>query len=186
MLGRTPIEAYSSFVEPIQEALNTITVGRLLLARESGGIRVDSPLNLSLNGGMPAPLRSAAPGSMFVEVNLRVRIAALDFERFRYQCFQIGYWYRFFDTDLDEIVAFHWTPDVSSPERHYPHLHVGHIVVRQSSAFQGRFHKLHIPTGRISAMHLVRLAIEEFGVNVRPGMDRAAVLADLNRTIGDA
>lgn len=46
-----------------------------------------------------------------------------------------------------------------------------------------RFHKLHIPTGSISVEEIVRFAIEELAVEVRPGFDRATVPNELSRSI---
>jgi hypothetical protein len=51
---------------------------------------------------------------------------------------------------------------------------------------EGRFHKLHNPTGILSSQQIIRFAIEELGVPVRPGLTGEGVLAELNRAIGDA
>jgi hypothetical protein len=185
MLGRTPAEAFSSFIEPIQSALNTVSVGRLLLARSKHGVPPGEPLIIALNGGNPVPLRSPVAGLLHIEAALRVMIEPMEFSRFRFQCIQTGYWTGLLDKEHNEILAFHWTPDAVRNERSYPHLHIGRVVLRDDAAPLGRFHKLHILTGQLSLQHLVRLTIEEFNVSPRPGMNRATVLEGLNRTIGD-
>lgn len=107
MLGRTPAEAYQNFIEPIQSALNTISVGRLLLARKEGGLKSEVPLNVSMNGGALTPLRHSTGGQFFLKVDFRLLIESINFGKHRFQCEQIGYWYAIFDSDEKEIIAYH-------------------------------------------------------------------------------
>jgi hypothetical protein len=67
-----------------------------------------------------------------------------------------------------------------------PRLHVGSAVSTGSTAAEGRFHKLHNTTGILSSQQIIRFAIEELRVPVRPGLTGEGVLAELNRAIGDA
>jgi hypothetical protein len=185
MPGRTPTEAYHNFTEPNQSALNTISVGRLLLARKHGTINVETQLAVALNGGARSPLKWSGSGQIFIEVAILVSIDPLIFGEHRFQCRQIGYWHRISDGEGREILAYHWTPNVSGSERSFPHLHVGSAVPLFPSELASRFHKFHIPTGVMTVPQLVRFAIQELGVFVRPGLNQESVLAQLNRTIGD-
>ena len=136
-------------------------------------------VNLTLNNGDSVQIRSSLLGPLFVAVGLRFRITRIDVGQNPFDCHLAGYWYSIFTVDDDEIVTFHWTPDTSGPERAYPHLHVGSVVSSQSSVLPDRFHKLHLPTERISVESFVRFSIEELGVEIRPGFNRQAVLQSL-------
>ena len=187
MPDRTPAEAYRSLAEPIQTALNTITVGRLSLLGIRSRIPVGTPFNVSLNGGTPSPLvLSGGVNQLFIEVAFWARIEPHLLESRRYDCFQTAYWYALSNEIGRELIAYHWTPDVRHLDRRFPHLHVGRLVTSQSKFIPTEFHKLHVPTNLVSVQHLVRFAIQELGVSVRPGLNRNEVLANLNREIGDS
>jgi hypothetical protein len=71
-----------------------------------------------------------------------------------------AYYYALFLPDQDtEFMAWHWHPEGADP-RPEPHMHV--------SANHGdmgpSFHKLHIPTGRVSFEQVARFLIEELDV----------------------
>lgn len=55
-----------------------------------------------------------------------------------------AYMYGLEDGDGEEIVLYHWHPDV--PHIQFPHLHIGCSVLPSSS----NFHKKHLPTGRVA------------------------------------
>jgi hypothetical protein len=183
MLDRTPAEAYRHDVDPVQRALNNITVGRLFLAHRQSGLVANAPLNVSMNGGAPSPLQRPGSSPLFVKLDFRVVIEPLIIEQNRFQCRQIAYWYAILDGSGEEIVAYHWTPDVNSPERPFPHLHVGIGMLGERSLFVRDVHKLHIPTSLIAVQQIVRFAIQELGVSVRPGLDRNRVLDQLDESM---
>lgn len=180
MPGRTPTEAYFQFIDPIQRALNFITVGRFTVGRDVRGLRIDVIENAALNNGDFAPIRSSSLGPLLLTTGLRLRIDRIDIGNDPFDCQMIGYWFSIFTEESKEIIAFHWTPHVAGLERSFPHLHIGSIVSGGGSVLPERFHKLHIPTEIVSAEAFVRFAIEEFEVVVRPGLDRAAVLRSLS------
>ena len=67
MPGRTPTEAYFQFIEPMQRALNFVTVGRLLFGRPYGGPAAGSLIDTSFNNAEPAPLGGTRTGGPFSE-----------------------------------------------------------------------------------------------------------------------
>lgn len=186
MRDRTPAEAYRTFIRPMQSALNTISDGRLVLSNRLDSIQAGTPLDISLNSGAPTPLRFAKSERLFIQVAFWGIIEPFALGTQRFDCRLTAYWYSISNHAGQEVVAYHWTPEVRSLERRYPHLHVGSAVSSESSLALGSFHKLHLPTNLISIQHLVRFAIQELGVPVRPGHSRDAVLAQINREIGDA
>ena len=186
MLGRTQSEAYHSFIEPIQSALNTISVGRLLLARKHGSIDAGVPLIVTLNGGSNTPLRRTGRGQLLLEVALRVRIDALTFGTRRYQCTLNGYWYTLAEDQGQEVVTYHWTPEARGLERPFPHVHIGRAISGKTTDHWEDTHKLHLPSGIVSVQHFVRFAIQDLGVRVHPNLRRDHVLSQLNDAIGDA
>ncbi len=183
MQGRTPTEAYFQFIEPIQQALNFVAVGRLLLGRPYGGSADGRLIDTSFNDAEPAPLRGATTGSLFLRVAFRCRIDHAPTTIHPFQCGLVGYSYGFLDADGRELLAFHWNSIAAGAERSFPHLHIGASISRSSTLLPGRLHKLHIPTGVIPVSAMVRFAIEELHVDVRPGLNREQVLERLSKLI---
>jgi len=68
-------------------------------------------------------------------------------------------------TRLDEVVAYHWTPNDPAAKRSWPHLHVGSAFLDPVARREPwLLHKTHFLTGPVSAAGFVRMAVEEFGV----------------------
>jgi hypothetical protein len=95
MPSRTPSEAYYQFIDPIQRALNFITVGRLALSRGSAGLRVGFTEGALLNNGDAAPLRAQSLGLLVLSVGYQVRINPVQGVKDRFECQLIEYWYIF-------------------------------------------------------------------------------------------
>jgi hypothetical protein len=181
MPGRNPSEAYFELIDPIQKALNFIVVGRLSLGRDTRGIRPDTVEVVTLNDGDPAPLHSPLAGTLLLSASLRVIVHRVDVGPTSYHCQVVGYWYTLYTADEREVIAYHWTPDVRGNQRDFPHLHIGSVIAASGRVAGAAFNKFHIPTGVVPVAAFVRFAIEELGVGVRPGLDRRAALAQLNR-----
>jgi hypothetical protein len=184
MPGRSPAGAYSDFIDPIQEALNLIAVGRLSVSHRQGGIEVGVQENVAFNGNDPALLRSATAGPIFLTVSMRVEVARIDIPNAPFDCRLTGYWYEIRMPGDRELIAYHWTPEIGGNQRPFPHLHIGSVVASGGQVMPNQFNKLHIPTGLLPAAAIVRFAIEELGVSVRPGKTRNAALQRLSTLIG--
>ena len=90
MPGRTPTEAYFQFIEPMQRALNFVTVGRLLFGRPYGGPAAGSLIDMSFNNAEPAPLGGTKTGGLFLRA-FRCRIDQGPATLHPFQCRLIGY-----------------------------------------------------------------------------------------------
>jgi hypothetical protein len=186
MLGRTPFDAYRSFIEPVQSTFNTIAVGRLQLSAAAAHLPPGVPLDSYMNNGVPMPMRSSVIGACSLQVAIRAQVEPLTLGPYRFQCVLQGYLFALLADNDREILAFHWAPEAPGIQRSYPHMHIGAALSSAGNVAEDRFHKLHVPTSILSSQHIARFAIQELGVSVRPGMNRDAVLADLSREIGDS
>lgn len=69
----------------------------------------------------------------------------------------------------DDVVGYHWHPRGSSHAR-VPHLHVGSAAITPDGVLTP---KSHLPTARVTLESVIRLCIEEFGVEpLRPDWDQ--------------
>ena len=75
---------------------------------------------------------------------------------------ETGYRYAVIDDDGRDVLEYHWHPVGESPIVS-PHLHIGH------GAMIGRTEigDAHLPSGLISASHILRMLIRDFGVTPR-------------------
>lgn len=66
-----------------------------------------------------------------------------------------------------EILAYHWHPDTRSHVLD-PHLHVGPATIGTNAIYRpGVMHQVHFPTGFVPLASVIRMAIEELGVEPR-------------------
>jgi hypothetical protein len=90
----------------------------------------------------------------------------------RWRAATTGYDFALYDDEQKEILAFHWHPG-SRSRVSAPHAHIGPGAVNQadlaraglppgSVALRDDLGKAHLPTGPISLVQVVRLAIEDF------------------------
>lgn len=83
----------------------------------------------------------------------------------RFETLGTGHWYEIGDADGREIMAFHWHPVGASPIG-FPHLHlssrIGAILLAGDRSIN--VGEMHIPTGAVTPVDIVRLLIAEFGV----------------------
>lgn len=75
-----------------------------------------------------------------------------------------SYLYTVEQREGDEIIAYHWHPFGAS-ELDFPHFHVGRAITGAAVRFADRHvHQIHFPTGHVPLASIIRLLIEEFGV----------------------
>ena len=180
--GRTPSDAFSNYIDPLQRALNLITVGRLVHFRNRRGIAVDSVETALLNNGNLAPMNAGRLGTISISAGFQFRIVRASDIGDQFRCETVEYWYSFQDASEQELLTCYWTPEAQSPLRSHPHVYIGNTVTKGSSFLPERFHKLHIPTAPLSAAAIIRFAVEELDVKVRSGTTRDAVLEVLSET----
>lgn len=180
MAGRTPDDAYRTYVDPIADALRCVTQKRVLRPEQSK-LTSNVAYGLSLNDMEPVPLKGE--WAVTLTVGQRVRIDAVDRDAPRgpFVVRLIQYLYSFAATEGTEILGFHWTPDaIGQNVITVPHLHIGRALTAGQAAIRPfDFHKAHIPTGHVSVAAIVRLAIAEFGVTpLRPDWERVLERAE--------
>jgi hypothetical protein len=78
-----------------------------------------------------------------------------------------GYLIGFHDRAGVELLAWHWQPGPAASGPDHPHLHVS-AALRPALSSGDRavvpLDKMHLPTGVVSLAGVVRMLIEEFGV----------------------
>ncbi|MGI8945053.1 MAG: hypothetical protein ACR2GL_02285 [Thermoleophilaceae bacterium] len=154
MAGRTPPEAVAAFVEPLQQSISCVSPAVLQVA---GGYRPAArPHALVLADGDPQPLRGDA--SLALRVAQQYRIVEDTEPRGPWKVQTAAYSY-VVNRGEQELLAYQWNP-AGDGRVTRPHLHVGAAV----GELTGDFHRLHLPTGRIALEDVLRLLIEELGV----------------------
>jgi hypothetical protein len=164
MIGNTPSEAYKRFQDDLNEALSCVTAGRLTIPR---GPRLVSDLEYSivLNHGRPVDLSGEHRLRFRALQNFTIMETEAS-ERGRYRVRTTEYVYQIATRDEEELLAYHWTPEKPVGFRLYPHLHIGLVSIAKDAPIP-EFHKLHLPTSRVSLESIVRLLIDDFGVQPR-------------------
>lgn len=168
MAGKNANTAFRNYIEPVQEALQCITLRRL--SRPAGArLALNVPYSIALNDMDPVPLKS--PHRLQLTIGQQVRLIRTEpnDERGPIRVTTISYFYAFsasVDGVVKEVLAFQWTPEATGGSAvTFPHLHIGPaLLVGQSAIRPSDLHRAHIPTGRVSLEAVVRLAITEFGV----------------------
>lgn len=160
MAGEDPYEAFTNFREPLQKALSCIKKEAHVWALNSNGYSPGQQHALVPNRGDPVKLSGARDISL--TAFFAYRIENVEGEQGPWRAKTVAYFHALEDSRGQEIIAYHWHPAQGSPVN-FPHLHIG----RGIGADLGEIHKYHIPTGRIALEELVRLAINEFGVEAQ-------------------
>jgi hypothetical protein len=108
-------------------------------------------------------------------VNLLYRLDAPPAAERAWWVSTVGYEFRLSYRDEHEILAYHWHPAGNSPVV-IPHLHIG----GQTTPID--LSKAHLPTGHITLIAVLRLAIADLGVQpLRP--DWGTILDEAERQL---
>ena len=164
--GRTPAEAVEPLFVTLQLALSCVTTA---VVQGRAYYPSPNPHAASFGDATPVPIGRRS----------RLRLDLVHFydlvadERTRWRVKTAGYLYDLLDQEQRSVIAYHWHPTGLSLVR-YPHLHVGAATASVDLS------KAHLPTGHVSFIAVVRLAIAELGVEpLRP--DWQAVLDQAER-----
>lgn len=134
---------------------------------------------LVLNQAQPTLLKGTGGTRLALLASHWYRLVEGPDKRGGWQVRTTGYQYTLLTPEDREIIAYHWHPE-SRGQFASPHLHLGPgaLVARRDLA------EAHLPTGRVAFEDLLRLGIEEFGVQaLRP--DWAAILERTRRARGE-
>lgn len=167
MTGRTPSRAVQNYVDPLAEALLCITQQRLSRP-PSRDLTLNTLYEANLADMDPVDLAGPIPLKFSAGQNYEIVELEEEDPQGRYNIRTCGYFYEIATADERQILSFHWQPD-AKPARAgdqvvtVPHLHVGAaITTGQTVVRPGDFHKVHIPTGRVSLEAMIWLLIEQF------------------------
>jgi hypothetical protein len=118
---------------------------------------------LALNQGLPVRL----PGNerLHLVVLVGYTISEEPGLQRRWTVTVSSYTYSIFDSDQQELLAFHWHPDSRSSITH-PHLHISAGARVGYAPLQ----KAHVPSGHVALQEVLRFAITDLGVE--PLIDR--------------
>ena len=128
------------------------------------------PHRLILNGGAPVALD--VPSRFRLELQQYYRIVETGRPEASWIVDVAGYYYAIHDSEGREVLPYHWHPHANSPVV-IPHLHleqgaqIGRVEVRDA----------HLPMGEVSLNTILRMLIEEMGVNPRRS-DWESILAE--------
>lgn len=162
MAGESPAQAIDNFKNDLQMALGCLTAGRLSIPATKS-YTTGFEYVVALQRGEDVELKGPNRISLFATQRFTV-VETSDEERGPFKVRTTNYVYAIKYRD-EEILNYHWTPDVTDGQRTYPHLHIGRSVVSRDCPVKADdFSHLHIPTGRVSIESIVRLLIEEFAV----------------------
>ncbi len=148
--------------------------------RAAPGGRFNEGYFIAFQAGVPVRLRSPARLDITVEQYCRL----MPNEGSSGFLSVVGYVYAFHDDDGREVLAYHRHPAVESAA--YPHLHLGHGAVRAQileqagltpahNALRPDLAGAHLPTAEVTLTQVLRMAIEQFGVEPRRN-DWASIL----------
>ena len=182
--ARRPPAAVNTFKDWLQQAVSCVTNAVIILSPD-GYRPTDEPHRLTLGDGAPVLLTARSPAGdiRFGLTVLQAYRIVRETERGPWKVRTAAYYYALRDADGREVFAYHWHPHVENVL--YPHLHVSHGAVRRDigvgvrlpasqNALQPQLASAHLPTRRIALEDMLRLLIEQFGVQpARPDWDRA-------------
>ena len=153
--GRTPALAVSNYQSGIQLLLSCVSNSVVGVA--GGYYPSPIPHSLIADSGL---LRGSS--QLMLRLEQYYRIAEPPLPRTRWQVEIVGYDYAVYDSDEREILLYHWHPRGGSPVA-TPHLHLGNGAQVGRREVRGA----HLPTGHVPLSDLLRLLIEEMGVQPR-------------------
>ncbi len=164
MAGRTPAVAVNNFLEPLQQTLDCVTNGVIDV---SGGYYVrDEPHLATLNGGLPARLFTRYDPPLALTVKMHCRVVEATGARGPWKVQTAGWSYAIRSIEDDhgrELVSVHWHPSGASAVT-WPHMHVrDELLSDTAEVFAGA----HFPSGRVALEEVIRLLIEDLGVEPR-------------------
>jgi hypothetical protein len=158
LAGRTPHEALSAFVDPLQRALSCVTRANLVHRPPwPGHVQAlgasEEPIRLATAAGGPAPSLS---------LEQQYDIVQAPGEHGPWKITTRAYRYRIDSAAGAELVLWHWHPTDRQGRPHRqprPHLHA------QVADLRGR----HLPTGRVGLEAVIRALVDDFDVRPRRG-----------------
>lgn len=161
--GRSPAEAVNNYRHGIQRLVSCVTDSVVDVA---GGYHpTQVPHTLIMNKGYPVSLGGLS--RLILELRQYYRIIESELSANTWAVDVVGYNYVVYDSERNEVLAYHWHPRGNSPIA-TPHLHL------EQGAQVGRreVRDAHLPTGYVSISAFLRLLIRDLEVQpTRPDWD---------------
>ena len=156
--GRNPAEAVGDYRHCIQRMVSCVTNSVVDVA---GGYHPSEfPHRLTMNGGLPVPLGGPSRFMFGLQQNYRIIESGPLGAPWRVNV--VGYDYIIYDREQREVLLYHWHPRGNSPVV-IPHLH----LEQGAGVIRDEVRDAHLPTGDVSLNAILRVLIEEMGVNSR-------------------
>ena len=156
--GRTYAEAVANYQHGIQRVVSCLTPSVVDVA---GGYHPSpTPHRLTMNDGQPVALNG--PSQLMLRLQQYYRVDETGSASGRWRVAVLEYYYSVHDAEEKEVLLYHYHPR-SGSSIITPHLHlrpgaqVGRADVRDA----------HLPTGNVSLNAVLRVLIEEMGVQSR-------------------
>jgi len=153
--GRSPAEAVNYYRHNIQRMVSCVTTSVVDVA--GGYYPSPVPHRLTMNNGFPVALDGMS--RFRLELHQYYRIVETGRPVASWMVDVVGYYYAIHDSEEREVLLYHWHPRGNSPVA-TPHLHL------EQGAQVGRaeIRDAHLPTGDVSMEAILRVLIEEMGV----------------------
>lgn len=135
-----------------------------------GHLATEEPQAATLARGDMTRLRGDSKLGLLVGFQYRV-VQTDDPQRGPWKVSTLRYEHYLVTKDEKELIAFHWHPGGRGPD--WPHVHIGTVALAKRGLLKK---EAHIPTGRVAVEQVLRLAIDEFGVEA--GEDWPRVFAE--------
>ncbi len=151
-------------------------ITRAVIDVRGGYYPASDPHSLTLGDGGPVRLAGDARLSLWAWQLYRVVESAEI--RGPWMVAVVSYYYTLSDAAGREVLGYHWHPDSRNPVTH-PHLHLG----AGAGTLLADLTRAHLPTGPVSLVDVIRLAVRDFRVRpLRP--DWAALLDRAQAALG--
>jgi hypothetical protein len=155
--GRTPTEAVTAFLLPIQEAVACVARAKITLS-PNGRAMTGRIHALALNDGTPVALKCKPV--LLLEIGMLYEIVRAQerTDRGAWRVSTRGYMYELQTSSGELVWSYHWHP---TSRIQSPHAHIGSAQLAPDAVLS---YRAHYPTGRISLESVIRTCIAEYGV----------------------
>jgi hypothetical protein len=163
LTGARPERALRALIDQLRPVVACVTAQPLLALRDR---RAATTGQIVFSPESPRLRATHRQHTLLFSARLDYAIGSDDDSPRRFDVRTVSYTYRVLDREDNEIVAYHWHPDGVSSVRH-PHLHLSNQI-RPIDLGRNQtplpLADYHLATGVVPLAHLVRMLIEEFGV----------------------
>lgn len=156
MPGATPAAAVSAFLTPLEVALACVAHAKFTLTPGARG-EVGRTHSWTLNGDQAVQLGDV---SLRATMQFECQDTGESRRDQRYRVSTRGYMYGISGA-AGEIFSAHWHPNSQVSSFKAPHYHLGDVALSDEGVYLAR---AHIPSGRVSFEEIIRMLLEQFGV----------------------